>query len=219
MLSEADFKVQRVSKVVFPNGLSFRKGEEDMEGGKVIFIEKFPKGYAVSGQEFDWDNQLPGEEAYTYYYDLQGSESTEDEIVPDGYFKTDSDMTEMKKKHSKIMKENAGAFFADFKSKFANYIQDYEEAGLDEEVNVVDSNMGIDEYYQYPKASILVNHAVKSLQAAGVDTIEKLYAKNNLKYAGESLDEFFQNLKANETYRGVDFTLIPGVEFSFTEEV
>lgn len=90
---EADFKVQRVSKVVFPNGLSFRKGEEDMEGGIVLFIEKFPNGYAVSGNEFDWDNQLYGDEAYTYYYDLDGNESTEDEIVPDGYFKTDSDIS------------------------------------------------------------------------------------------------------------------------------
>lgn len=92
-MNEADFKVQRVSKVVFPNGLSFRKGEEDMEGGIVLFIEKFPNGYAVSGNEFDWDNQLYGDEAYTYYYDLDGNESTEDEIVPDGYFKTDSDIS------------------------------------------------------------------------------------------------------------------------------
>ena len=120
---------------------------------------------------------------------------------------------------SKMMKENIGNFFIDFKSEFANYIQDYIEGGADEEVNVVDTNMGIDKWYQYPKTSVLVNHAVKSLKAAGVDSIEKLYAENNLKYAGESLDEFFQNLKVNETYRGVDFTLIPGVDFSFAEEV
>ena len=186
---------------------------EDLEEG----LDNSPGYTFVTGYGDDIPNALEIKQEA----DLSLLSNFVDEIdfVLDNAEEGDEDMTETKKKHSKMMKENAGDFFIDFKSEFANYIQDYIEGGADEEVNVVDTNMGIDKWYQYPKTSVLVNHAVKSLQAAGVDSIEKLYAKNNLKYAGESLDEFFQNLKVNETYRGVDFTLIPGVDFSFAEEV
>jgi hypothetical protein len=78
-------KPQKVRKVEFPNGTTFKVGEEDMEGGIVIFIHKYPKGYGVSGQEYDWNNAEYGEEAYTYWYDSEGNESTENGIVPAGY--------------------------------------------------------------------------------------------------------------------------------------
>ena len=82
---EGKTKPQKVTKVNFPNGKTFEEGGEDEEGNIVIFIHKYPKGFGVSGQEYDWDNDEHGDEAYTYWYDLQGNESSENDIVTSDY--------------------------------------------------------------------------------------------------------------------------------------
>jgi len=82
---EGKKKPEKISKVEFPNGKTFEEGGEDEEGNIVIFIHKYPTGYSVSGQEYDWDNDEYGDEAYTYWYDLKGNESSENDIVTTDY--------------------------------------------------------------------------------------------------------------------------------------
>ena len=74
-------KPKTVRKVEFPNGKTFEKGGEDMEGNIVIFIHKYPDGYGVSGQEYSWEDGEYGKEAYTYYFDNEGNEAEEGDIV------------------------------------------------------------------------------------------------------------------------------------------
>ncbi len=72
---------QELDKINFPNGISFEVGGEDQEGGQVIYITKHPSGhYEVAGQEYDFDNQEPGDEAYSYYYDKKGNPVDEDDV-------------------------------------------------------------------------------------------------------------------------------------------
>jgi hypothetical protein len=78
---ETPGKPAEVEVATFSNGQTFEKEGEDMEGGIVTRILKYPKGYAIFGQEYDWNNGEYEEEAYVYYYDMQGNEVEENEIM------------------------------------------------------------------------------------------------------------------------------------------
>jgi hypothetical protein len=87
-------KYTKIKKVTFSKGITgedgetltnnpdgsytFEKGQEDMEGGITTAILKYPNGYGVSGQEYDWNNREYEEEGYTYFYDKKGNQ-VEDE--------------------------------------------------------------------------------------------------------------------------------------------
>jgi hypothetical protein len=78
---ETPGKPVEVKEVSFPNGTTFKKGEEDMEGGIVTSIRQYPNGYAVFGQEYDWNNREYEEEGYVYFYDKEGNEVEETEVM------------------------------------------------------------------------------------------------------------------------------------------
>ena len=80
-MPQGNVEFEYLGDITFPNGLSFEVGGKDPEGGKVISIEKFRGGYGISGMEWSETLNEPGDEGYTYYFDLKGNEAREQDIL------------------------------------------------------------------------------------------------------------------------------------------
>ena len=121
--------------------------------------------------------------------------------------------------NSKMLTEEEGNFFAEFAEAYNTFLQDSVSPEETENFTFTDDNRGIDKSMEYPETSLVEKETVDALKAAGIDSIEKLYAANNMNYSGESVADFLNALKINDSYVGIDYKIIPGVSLSFTEEV
>ena len=107
-------------------------------------------------------------------------------------------------------------------AKKAGILKAIEESGItiekyEEDLETqVSSNDAIEEIKE---VVVVEKETVDALKAAGIDSIEKLYVANNMNYSGESVADFLNALKINDSYAGIDYKIIPGVSLSFTEEV
>lgn len=111
------------------------------------------------------------------------------------------------------------SFDMEFKQAFTKYLQEGPEPETADVVDFEDTNRGIEKNLSFPKTSEVVNLAIDALRAAGVDSIEKLYAANNMTYSGQSMQEFFDNIEEVQTYSGIFINLTPEISFGFQEQV
>ena len=121
--------------------------------------------------------------------------------------------------NSKMITEEEGSFFAEFAEAYNTFLEDSVSPEETENFTFTDDNRGIDKSIEYPEASLVEKVTVDALRAASIDSVEKLYTANNMKYNGESIADFLNALKINDSYTGIDYEIIPGVSLSFTEEV
>ena len=106
-----------------------------------------------------------------------------------------------------------------FAEAYNTFLEDSVSPEETENFTFTDDNRGIDKSIEYPEASLVEKVTVDALRAASIDSVEKLYTANNMKYNGESIADFLNALKINDSYTGIDYEIIPGVSLSFTEEV
>ena len=118
-----------------------------------------------------------------------------------------------------MVNEEENFFFAEFKKAYRTFLEDEASPDETEIFSFFDKNRNIDTTLEYPSVGTVVGMTVKSLKAAGVDSVEKLYSANNKKYNGESIQDFFNTVKVEPSYTGVGFSILPGVNLSFDEEV
>jgi len=119
--------------------------------------------------------------------------------------------------NSKIMKEEAGSFDSEFTQAYTTFLDDHVTPEEAEICNFTNEKTGEEKNLEYPSVSEVVSLTLNALKAAGIDSVDKLYTANKMKYGRQSLADFFESLEQESYYSGMGYSIVPGIHFFFGE--